>query len=274
MRNYILLAILCLIFSCKSNTKQPAKDSTSIAANAEGSDLLIKKFRPLLQGTWVKKAYIDKVGANKSPMATIDEASGITIFTIDTTEMTDNGITVHAGWNNHEGGDITLSFKAGKRPSSVIFGDGELSADVNHGDTILTIYYPGAKNQIKTDRFIRANGQKIMEIDKGFARTINKAFMTGKYTLLDTTTSKPVEFDINGNITGFKDFKSYSILVDLDMEPMDNLDEISFKGDKKIYQSFSFKFDGDTLKLYDSKPNADSSLLVLDKLRYKLVKQK
>lgn len=269
-----MLLTLIFLFSCKRTTKQASTDTAANSKSIEKSNPLIAKFRPLLQGTWVKKAYIDKVTETKSPMATIDEASGITIFTIDTTEMTDNVITVHAGWNNHEGGDITLSFKAGKRPSSITFGEGELSVAVNHGDTVLTVYYPGVKNKIKAYQFIRANGQKIMAVNEGFDRAVNKALMIGRYTLLDTATSQPVVFNINGNVTGFKDFKTYSVLVDLNMEPMDNLDEISFVSDKKIYRSYSFKFDSDTLKLYDTKPNADSSLLMLDKLKYKLVKLK
>ncbi|WP_121812719.1 hypothetical protein [Mucilaginibacter kameinonensis] len=82
MRNYILLATLCLIFSCKSNTKQTQQDSTSITANAESSNLLIKKFKPLLQGTWVNKTYIDKVAKTRSPLAAVKEADGISSFSI------------------------------------------------------------------------------------------------------------------------------------------------------------------------------------------------
>jgi len=274
MKNYFLLAVLCLIFSCKSNTKHSSKDSSLIANNTESPNLLIAKFKPLLQGTWIKKAYIDKIAKTKSPLAAVDEAIDITAFSINTANIKGDSIIIPVGWDNHEGSDLTLSFKKGKRSSSLIFGAGELKADVDHGDTIITIYYPNGKNRVKAAQFIRANSQKIIQIGDGMSRLVNKVLIAGTYALKDTTINTAITFNIDGQLNGFKNFKNYSINFDLNVEPMDNLDEISFISDNKTHQSYSFKFDSDTLKLYDTKPNADSSLLVLDKLRYKLVKLK
>ncbi|QTE34569.1 hypothetical protein J3L18_15525 [Mucilaginibacter gossypii] len=274
MRNYISLAILCLIFSCKSNTKQSYKDSSSIAANTENSDLLIKKFTPLLQGTWVNKIYIDKVAKTKSPLAAVNEAEGMSSFSINTSEMKGDSIIVPVGWDNHDGSNLTLSFKSGKRPSSLIFGAGELSVAVNHGDTIVNVYYPYDKGQVKATQFIRANSKKTMQVAEGMCRLINKALIAGSYNLQNTKANSVVMFGIDGKVKGFENFKNYVINIDLNSDVMDNLDEIRFDDDARHHKSYSFKFDADTLKLYDTQPNADSSLLILDKLRYKLVRNR
>lgn len=274
MRNYILLAVLCLILSCKSNTKQSSKDSTLIAGNIERSDLLIKKFKSLLQGTWVNKTYIDKVAKTKSPLAAVNEAEGMSSFSINTSEMKGDSIIVPVGWDNHDGSNLTLSFKSSKRPSSLIFGAGELSVAVNHGDTIITVYYPYDKGQVKATQFIKANSKEIMQIADGMYRIINKVLIAGTYNLQDTTANSVVVFGIDGKVKGFESFKNYVINIDLNSDAMDNLDEIGFDDDARHHKSYSFKFDADTLKLYDTKPNADSSLLILDKLRYKLVRKR
>lgn len=275
MKNYFLPLALIFIFSCKSNTKQSPKDSSGITNNTtESPNPLIEKFKPLLQGTWVKKAYIDKVAKTKSPLAAVDEALDITTFSINTTDMKGDSIIVPIGSGNHDGSNLTLSFKKGKRPSSLIIGAGELSVTVAHGDTTITLYYPYNKSQVKSAQFIRANSKKVMQIADGMYRMVNKVLIVGTYNLQDTPANAVVNFSIDGKVKGFSGFKNYVINIDLNSDAMDNLDEIRFDDDTRNRKSYSFKFDADTLKLYDTRPNADSTLLVLDKLRYKLVKQK
>jgi len=60
---------------------------------------------------------------------------------------------------------------------------------------------------------------------------------------------------------------------------MDNLDMIFFRDKKRTadnisHGNYSFKFSADTLNLYNTYPNADSTELVLGKRVYKLVRQK
>ncbi|MFC0517047.1 hypothetical protein ACFFGT_22755 [Mucilaginibacter angelicae] len=275
MKNYfLLLLVLIFLFSCKSSTKQSSTDTGLTPNKVEKSDILIEKFKPLLQGTWVKKAYIDKIAKTKSPLAAVDEALDITTFSINTIDMKGNSIIVPIGSGNHDGSNLTLSFKEGKRPSSLIIGAGELSVAVDHGDTTITLYYPDDKNQVKATQFIRANSKKVMQIADGMYRMVNKVLIAGIYNIMDTTANATVIFNIDGKVKGFKSFKNYVINIDLNSDAMDNLDEIRFDDDTRNRKSYSFRFDADTLKLYDIKPNADSTLLVLDKLRYKLVRQK
>jgi hypothetical protein len=113
-----------------------------------------------------------------------------------------------------------------------------------------------------------------MQIADGMYRLINKVLIAGTYNLQDTTANSVVMFGIDGKVKGFSSFKSYVINIDLNSDAMDNLDEIRSDDDTRSRKSYSFRFDADTLKLYDTKPNADSTLLILDKLRYKLVRKK
>lgn len=274
MKNYILLLTLIFLFSCKSTTKQASTDTAATSKSIEKSNPLMEKFRPLLQGTWVNKTYIDKVAKTKSPLAAVNEAEGMSSFSINTADMKGDSIIVPVGWDNHDGSDLSLSFKSGKRPSSLIFGAGELSVVVNHSDTVVTVYYPYDKGRIKATQFIRANSKEIMQIADGMYRLVNKVLIAGTYNLQDTTANSVIMFGIDGKVNGFGNFKNYTINIDLNSDAMDNLDEIHFNDNAKHYKSYSFKFDGDTLKLYNTKPNADSSLLVLDKLRYRLVRSK
>ncbi|MEO3408133.1 hypothetical protein AAFN85_29735 [Mucilaginibacter sp. CAU 1740] len=277
MKNYFLIAILCLIFSCKSNTKQASTDTLAASNTHEKSNPLIEKFKPLLEGTWVKKAYIDKVIATKSPLAAVDEAEDMTAFTVNTNDIKEDSIKVLVGWGNHDSSEMTLKFQAGKHPSSVIFGAGELSLTSEDGATILTYYHPDEKSKkIIATKFVKApSSGQTNQLAYDTYYLVNKGLIAGDYIITDSLgkTSK-INFEAHGKVTGFFNFNTYDINIDLNSDAMDNLDEISFKAGEKKYQSYSFKFDVDTLKLYETKPNEDSTLLVLDKMKYKLVKAK
>ena len=80
---YISLVFI-LLASCKSNTKQDAKDTTAGKSGNNQTEELIQKFKPIIQGVWVKKGYIDKVIKTKSPLAAVDEVNDITTMFINT----------------------------------------------------------------------------------------------------------------------------------------------------------------------------------------------
>jgi hypothetical protein len=181
------------------------------------------------------------------------------------------------GWGNHDGSELTLKFKYGSNSSRILFGAGELGYSIKNGDTILTTYWPDEKSkQIITTNYKRAlHKQPDHNLGFGLDYMINKGLIAGSYLFTDSTgVTSRVNFEADGKVSGFYKFTKYGINIDLNSDAMDNLDEIGFDFDSKNHKSYSFKFDADTLKLYDTKPNADSTELVLDKLRYKLVRVK
>jgi hypothetical protein len=103
----------------------------------------------------------------------------------------------------------------------------------------------------------------------------NKKLITGKYTTTDSTGNRlKVEFNNNGKVSGFLNFKTYYINADFEAGLENNLDEIDFDVNTKKQKTFTFRFNADTLNLYDTYENADSTKLVLGKLKYKLVRHR
>jgi len=278
MKNSILLVfILSLLISCKSNTKSPVKDSIAVIQSVDQTQEIIKKFGPIIQGVWVKNDYVDKVIKTKSPLAAADEATGITTMYINTDHIMGDSLNVSVGAGNYEGSEIMLKFKPGKTKETILFGDFDLGYEFNKGDTGLVLYHRGKEKNIKplTKYSKVLNKQPDDNLGFGMYCYINKGLVAGSYTLYDSTwTASKVSFNANGKVTGFLNFKTYNINIDINSDVRDNLDEIGFDVYSKDRKSYSFIITADTLKLYETKPNADSTLLVLDKLKYRLVRLK
>jgi hypothetical protein len=268
--------LLTLFVSCKSNTKNPSQDSLKSTPAIDPTSKLMAEFKPIVHGVWVKTDYVDKVIRTKSPLAAADLATGVTTMYINTNNIAGDSIIVPAGWGNHEGGELTLAFKAGKRKSTIKFGAGDLGYSIKNGDTILTTYWPDDNKKIIVTNYKRALYKQLDDdIGYGLNYMINKGMIAGKYSCIDTSgVASPVIFTNNGKVTGLDNFKTYFIQNDLGGEPMNNLDGIIFDIYTKKNTGFSYQINIDTLKLYSTRPNADSTLLILDKLKYTLIKQK
>jgi hypothetical protein len=274
---YVLL-IINLLISCKSNTKQiPAKDSTINTQSVNQAQALIKRFKPIIQGVWVEKDYIDKIIKTRSPLASEDKVGYITTMYINTDHINGDSLIVPTG-DNHEGSQITIKFYPGKTPSSIRISEGgELGYTTEKGDTIMfyTRLDDQTKKIIKTEFIKVLNKQPDDDLGYGLNYAINKSLIAGNYILTDTLNSNvKVTFTNDGKVSGFLNHSKYKINIDLNTDPMDNLDEINFDISSKRPASFSYKFNGDTLNLYDAYPNADSTQLILGKRIYKLIRQK
>ncbi|MES2062932.1 MAG: hypothetical protein V4456_13485 [Bacteroidota bacterium] len=275
MKQFLLPVLIIILFaSCKSNTKQPLIDSASNTTVVDHSKELIAEFKPIMQGVWVKKSYVDKVIATRSPLAAVDEALDMTALLFDRNTIQGDSLMVLVGWGNHDSSEMTLRFKPGTRKHSLLFGLGELQYAIVNRDTLLTLYWPDEKTHHTKATMYKKSPVKSDDLGSGLEYFINKGLVTGDYVLKDSTgnTSK-VSFNTNGKISGFQNFTNYGINIDLNTDAMDNLDEIGFNNGKGAHKWYSFKINADTLKLYETRPNSDSSLLILDKLKYTLIKQ-
>jgi hypothetical protein len=276
---YLFYTLIYLAFfaSCKSNNKALAIDSTiQTKPTSNQSEAIIAKFKPFIQGIWVKKDYIDKITKTKSPLAAMDEADDIITMDINTNSIKGDSLIVLHG-NTHEGSQFTLKFNPGKTPNAITFDNNILRYAIENGDTLLYFTRPGDQNKkLMTTKYIRASIKNpINDLGFGINYFINKTLATGTYLLKDSTGSlSKVTFTNDGQVSGFMNHKKYEINFDLNSDLMDNLDEIGFDIRTKYPASFSFKIDGDTLNFYNTHPNADSTKSVLGKLAYKLVKQK
>ena len=279
MKNIIYTFLIVSLFvSCKSNTKQVGSDSTNkIKAIANQTQVLIKKFKPIIQGVWIKRDYLEKIIQTKSVAAADDKKNGVTEMYINTDSIHSDSIVLLAGYFNHDSGDVIIRFRPGKEPSSIEFNNGSLSYSILHGDTTITISeYDEHKKQIVKTTFTRVLKQQSEDnLEHGMTYAINRCIISGNYIMADTTAKiSRVVFTNDGKVSGFLNFNKYQVAFDLNEGPMENLDEIYFDARTKNHKSFSFKINNDTLGLYTEYPNADSTELILGKRVYKLVKQK
>jgi len=279
MKNYCLILLCFSVFAaCKNNRKSGANDTlVKHTAPKDQSDEIIKKFKPIIQGVWVKSDYVEKVIKTKSPLAASDLATWITVFYINTDQVTGDSIRFMVGYGNHDSGDVTIKFQPGKTPGTILFNGQDLSYSIENGDTSLLVpQYDEAKKQYFKTKFRRVlKRQPGNDLGYGLYNYINKSLVAGNYKLTDSlgSTSK-ISFSEDGKVRGFLNCKTYFINVDLNSDIDDNLDELSFDTDTRHNLSYSFKIIADTLNLYETHENADSTELVLGKLKYKLVRQK
>ncbi|MEO6851383.1 MAG: hypothetical protein ABI203_10550 [Mucilaginibacter sp.] len=282
MKNsFYTLLIFSLLISCKSNMKQPAKDTTLVKPINQTEEL-IEKFKPIIQGAWVKKDYVEKVITTKSPLAAMTEADDFILIYINIKNIKGDSLVVPDG-NTHDGSQITIKFQSGKSPSTIkVLEGGEIGYSIDKGDTIL--YYSRfdeQKKKIITTKFVKVLQElPDNDLEFGLNHAINKAIIAGNYLLTDSLGKvSKVSFNNDGRVSGFSDFSKYHVNFDLNSDAMDNLDEIFFSDEKKIRLNhlngaYSFKFDMDTLSLYSTHSNVDSTELILGKRIYKLQKQK
>lgn len=267
-----LLLLLGLLFSCKSETKETtslANDSTVLSSPGP----FMENFKHLLHGVWIKSDYIKMVIKSKSPYAAIDLAEGLTTMHIDTSKIMGDSLIVPAGINNHEADKFVLRFKQGKSPGSIQFAGGDLSYSINDKDTVLSFSkYNNKSRRLEVTQYIKAlNSTDPLGSDMDYL--INKNLFSGSYTMSSTDGQvNNVKFSDGGQVTGLPKIKTYYVLNDFIGDPLDDFDQIIFNLYDKNQQSYAFLVSSDTIKLYDTKPNADSSKMLLYKLKYTLKK--
>lgn len=278
MRICCYLFIIVLFVACRIKPENHSHSNSPIHGDAYQTQRLIDKFKPMVQGVWVKKDYLEKVILTKSPLAAADLANGITTFFVNTDHIQGDSLIVPIGAGNHDGSTLVLRFNHGIKKSTLIFGGGNLGFKVEGKDTILIFeQFDEQKNAAIKTYFVRAlRRQPDNNLGYGMEYVINKNIIAGDYRMTDSTGSIAlINLENNGRVKGFLNFTAYSINIDLNSNVRDNLDEIFFTGGRAKDLSYSFKFNQDTLKLYETKVSSkDSDLLELGKLKYTLIRQR
>jgi hypothetical protein len=267
---FVLIPIIVLL-SCKNNTKKTNGNAGAIAEAPESS---AKKLLPIYQGVWVKSDYIEKIRQTHSVLAAVDLVTGITGMQIDSTLLNGDNLEVNVGWDNQNPGTVALSFKPGKNPAAVKFGEDELGYSIANGDTSLILYQVYQKQLFKTRYHKILNVSADKNLSDGINYAINKALIAGKYLLIfGPKKVSEATFTADGQVIGIEGVKKYFIENDLKPGPLKNLDLITFDEFKSSEKTYAYLFKGDTLKLYEVKPNAKATLMVLGKMRYGLLRQ-
>lgn len=267
-----LLVPIALLIACKGKPKQPSKDDVTAAPPTQIS--LLKKLTPIYQGVWVKSDYIEKIAQTKSVLASVDLVIGITGLQIDSNLSKTDSLSVPIGWDNQNPGIIMLKNIPGKNPNTLQFGDYELGHAILNGDTNLILYQPYNGQLFKTryNRVLPINPDRNLSEAINYA--INKALIAGNYALKNATgKSVKITFTNDGVVTGLAAFKKYFIENDLKPAPLKNLDLITFDEFSNKKAVYTYLFRGNTLELYEAKPNAKATIMELGKLKYTLIRQ-
>jgi len=227
---FYLLFIIALFSNCRSNNKQTATDSAKTSETSKATDQtqqLIKKFAPAITGFWIKADYIEKIRQAKSPLAAADLVGNITAIRIRTDTIKGDSIIAAIDYGNHEGGNGIIKFKPGKTPSSIIINDADLIYRIQKRDTILLIEQPVSDKKKQFVKYEKIKNSK--DLNYAVDRVVNEALVTGNYNMTDSTGAvSEISFSYDENMTGLLDYKQSNINIDLNSDPMDNLDEIGF----------------------------------------------
>jgi hypothetical protein len=287
MKNILsLFLLLFVLISCKSNSKQPVKDSAVNVKIADPTHVLIEQFGPIIQGVWVKSDYINDLVLTKSPYASRKKLDGTAAFTIEMDLVEKDSVVVGASLNNHEGSSFALVFRKGHRATSLVTrmkdydlktNYFELGYNIAGRDTSLILYHYNRGNHIiDSTKYTKVLSKQFgVDMDNGVEYITNKLLITGNYTTTDTTgTALNIKFMNDGKVLGFPDFVKYFINTDFVAGPENDLDQLYFDDYEKNQKQFLFKIKADTLNIYDVNESADSIHLEWGKLKYKLVKVK
>jgi hypothetical protein len=153
----------------------------------------------------------------------------------------------------------------------------ELGYAISRNDTSLVLYHYNKDHRLLDSTCYLKALPPESENDMGYGieYITNKILITGNYDLIDSTGhSAKVKFANEGNLSGFLGFKTYYINTDFEGGPENSVDEISFDINNKNQKDYAFKFNADTLNLYITKMDADSTLFIKKRPLYKLVKIK
>ncbi|RKR81662.1 hypothetical protein BDD43_1812 [Mucilaginibacter gracilis] len=280
---------MLLLFSCKSRTASTVTQSDSAASKAtlvKETEDLRKRFMPMIEGVWVKKVYINSIVKTRSPYQSQAKLNDVASIIVKLNNLKKDSIMAGYSLNNHEGGDFTVFFKLGLKPTSLKTNLPDYENQINFyelgystkgADTSLILYHCNKRNKIIDSVIYTRVVRSTSSTDAGYGidYITNKKLFTGKYELIDINGHKStVNFTDDGKISGFLSFAKYDVNTDFVAGPGNNIDDIIFDLYTNVSADFAYRFDADTLKLFKIDYNADSTLLNFGDLRYKLIKQK
>ncbi|TRW22529.1 hypothetical protein FMM05_16750 [Flavobacterium zepuense] len=261
MKNLVSLLSCILAMSCGSDKKETNRP----VADTLNTESLKKQFLPVIQGVWVTSDYINDIRQNKSPYKAYEKLSGAAAIVINS-EASDS-LVAGISFNNHEGSSLTIYFKPGHTPHSLLTDHNiyessdsfELAYTITKNDTLLFMNrYTAAGKLLQSRSYTRVSTNTAHDsMDWGIEQVVNAELLAGTYTVDGTKPAITVTFNQNGTVTGFEDFTTYFVGTDFAVNDPDELpgnDYIYFykKGDDLNSISYDFKIKADTLVLNHS----------------------
>lgn len=278
-----LLAIVCA--ACHGKTQKSTADSivTDTTTAKDSNTVIIRQFKPLINGAWLSRDYMDAVTHNHSPVLSWEKLGGYSELGIALSDTSKNTSAAWAGLGHHEGINFNIFLQHGHAVNFLkidlahndIDNNGsyyyELGYQVGGADTSLLLYKYNKNRQLLEHRiFTRIAGVDRDQVD----RFLNKTLFAGNYINTDTLTrNTEVSFGADGTVSGLGGYKTYFVNADFTGPAME-LDQIYFDREKHYAEPpFTFTFKRDTLLIYNVVYSADSVSISTGALRYKLIRK-
>lgn len=252
---------------------------------------LARQLSPLVNGVWVKAAYLDALARTRSPQAVArtPAAADITAFALDLSRPQTDSVAFDAILNNHEGGAMQVYLRPGRRAQSlpvsyVDYDDQgsryELSYGQQAADTILRLDKYDQQNRLRESvayrrvRFRPSGGAEEPALNQGLERAVRQAVLAGRYAGTDSLgRAVQVQFAPDGRVSGLAAFRTYDVNIDF-IGPESNLNTLFFDQYTDRQRTLAYSFRRDTLRLYAVRPDAEHINLQPAKLHYTLVRRR
>ncbi|RAK65229.1 hypothetical protein [Hymenobacter edaphi] len=299
--SFVALAALAGLAACQTGqpdsernpTTEASADTAAAAtpAPAVAPAKLARQVSPLINGVWVKAAYLDALTRTRSPQAVArtPAAADITAFAIDVSRPRADSVAFDAILNNHEGGALQVYLRPGRRAQSlpvsyIDYNDEgsryELSYGLQAGDTVLRLDKYDLQNRLRQSvpyrriRFRPTNSPAEPALNQGLERAVRQAVLAGQYAGRDSV-GRPVQVQLaaDGRVTGLPPFHSYDVSIDF-IGPESNLNTLLFNPYSAQQRTLAYRLSRDTLRLYAVRPDAEHINLQPARLHYTLVRRR
>ena len=287
MKDIIIVILVALILgSCSNDNTNIGVEKKVQIQKTKNQNINSKKNEfEKFTGVWVLSNYIEEIKKTHSPLKSSITLQGLVTLIIENS-MNNDSIIVGASLNNHEGDMFTVYSKKGSLKNTLITNiidyeehsnSYEIGYKVNEKDTSMFLYHLTPDNKIiEKKEFVKvANKQDDTDAGWGIQKIVNKEILSGNITLIDSTEKLiSTKFNIDGTIEGYPDLKTYYILTDFAGSIETYYDGLCFNLYTENQKCYAMINHNDTIYLYTTIEEKGYEKILLDKVMYKLIKNK
>jgi len=273
---YILLILILSVFGCKNSNKENQQIQTESKKKTNNSKVNFENVhekkskaiqRPndsiinLYSGFWINNDFLEQVNSKKSIYESREFKGSLFGFSLESNELK-KGITNLNGFSVHEGG-LGVPIKWIDKFSCFSSRD-QIQEDSSIQISMDVVII---KKDLIEFQFEDSHSEYYKKVVNDY-NELRKILFEGNY---EDNSGKSYEFQSNGNLTGFKDKKYYTLLYDF-VEGL-NLDVIFISDNKKRENEklYHYKFNEESLKIYEI--NGEVPEFEIGELKYVLYKK-
>ncbi len=254
---------------------------SALLACADKTSALKQEFLPKLNGSWLLTDYIADLDSTHSPARSYRLLRDVVAMAANADAQSDT-LIMQASWNNHEGWWFPIYFEAGQAAHSLKTGltdydDStgyyELAYDFRGDERFLLLHHYNQQGLLDTKRFSRIETPSAEPNLEGvFRQLVNEKLFSGTWSVVLPQQEQPVNFTVEGAVSGLSAYRSYYVSTDFAIMPLDSPDVLTFDSGQEP-ACMVFRMQQDTLSLYHAIPEAEGYGMSEGALVYKLIRK-